>query len=134
MNYTGIARTNYFGVKDADAFIAWAETLNGVRVEQRGDLFALLAEEEGWPSSKQVDNGGHEDYEDLDIIQEVIPHIADGDVAIFMETGNEGLRYLTGAATAVNNKGEMRQVTLGGIYKLAQDLAAPGVEVTLAEY
>ena len=130
MDYTGIARTNYFGVKDANAFIAWTETLNGIRVERRGDLFALLTEE-GWPSSRSTDDC---DDEELDIVQEVIPHIADGVVAIFMEIGNEGLRYLVGIATAVNNRAETCQVTLDSIYKLAQDLPNTSVQVTRASY
>lgn len=126
MDYAGIARSNYFRVKDAAAFRAFVKELPGVRLAEKDDRFALLADE-GWPSSRSNDD-------DLDIIQELAPHIADGNVAVLMAVGYEGMRYVDGVAVAVNNKGETRRVSLEEIYKLAEDLAAPGTEVTLARF
>ena len=126
MNYSGTARSNYFRVKNAAAFQAFVKKLPGVRIEKKDDRFALLADE-GWPSSWSNDD-------DLDIIQELHPYIADGDVAVLMGSGYEGMRYVDGVAVAVNNKGETRRVSLEDIYKLAEDLAAPGTKVTLARF
>jgi hypothetical protein len=128
MDYTGIARSNYFRVQDAQVFQDWANTLSGIQVVERDGRFALLADE-GWPSSRPewADD-------ELDIIQELTPHIADGDVAILMAVGYEGMRYVDGTAVAINNQGEFRQVSLHDIYKVAEALAAPGTEITRASY
>jgi hypothetical protein len=48
-----------------------------------------------------------------------------------MGAGAEKLRYINGWAEAYNNKGEKRAITLGDIYKLAEEL---GSEITRAEY
>jgi hypothetical protein len=70
-------------------------------------------------------------YEDFDFIGELAPHLADGYVAVVVEIGAEGLRCLNGNATAVNNQGEIKQVSLGDIYDLAKGM---GATVTQAEY
>lgn len=130
MNYTGTARSNYCRVKDAQAFQDWVSTLRGVQVVERDGRFALLADE-GWPSSRP---GPYADDEELDLVQELASHLDDGEVAIVVEIGHEGMRYLDGAATAVNRQGEIRQILLGDIYKVAEALAAPGTEITRASY
>lgn len=142
MNYQGYARTNYFRVKDAQVFQAWAQNLPGVDLVTQADKadevitpdtrFALLAaEDSSWPSSRITDK---DIEEDVDVINDIIPFIADNEVVIFLETGREGMRYLSGAATAVNSKGEICQVVLNSIYDLAKNLVPDGTEVTRAEY
>lgn len=68
---------------------------------------------------------------DIDIVSELQEHLADDEVAIFMAIGSEKLRYLDGYAIAFNNKGEIRNVSLDDIYKLASEL---GPNVTQATY
>jgi hypothetical protein len=50
---------------------------------------------------------------------------------VVIEVGFEGLRYLSGCATAFNNRGEDKRIYTGDIYELARQL---GPSVTLAEY
>lgn len=145
MNYYGKARTNYFLVKNADAFQAWAKTLPGVTLVTQNDekdeaitpntRFALLSDEcDGWPSYRVADDDTSKIDEEVDIIDDIIPFLAENEVAIFMETGHEGMRYLVGTATAVNDKGEVRQISLSNIYEMAKTLVPAGTEVTEATY
>ncbi len=111
-NYYGSCRTNYFRVKDEEAFKAWVEELPGVVAVEEGGRFALLEEYgEGWHEA-----GEKYDY-DVDVIDDVIPHLAPGEVAVFQEVGAEKLRYLVGYSVAVNDKGEKLWVDIEDIYK-----------------
>lgn len=86
-------------------------------------------DEGGWPTSIY-----HEDTdvcENIDISEQLSPHLADDEVAVLMEVGNEKLRYVSGTATAVNSKGEIAHLDLYSIYELALVL---GPNITHAEY
>lgn len=134
-NYYSMGRTNHFAVKDPEAFQAEIAPIIGdgdiVREERDGvDGFVLLFGE-GVPSE-------HYDYEDedaepiqLDWEDIISPHLVDGEVCIIQEIGNEKLRYLTGYATAFNNKGERESISLSAIYDQAKEL---GTRITWAEY
>ena len=130
-NYYSSARTNYFRVKEVDAFNAWVkefEDNNGVEVVDKEDTFAILFDgESGVPISREVDG----DYEPLDFMDELSNHLADDEVAILHESGAVKLRYINGFAIAVNNKGERRVISLDDIYVHAKEL---GKNVTLAQY
>jgi len=138
-NYYEACRTNYFRVKDPEAFKAAMARISGVAIVKEGEpqecRFAILGEEEGggWPSDI-VSASNPEETEELDFMNFVSEHLADGEVAIFMGTGAEKLRYLTGYAQAFNNKGEYREVNISDIYKVAAELAPEGAEITRAEY
>jgi hypothetical protein len=130
-NYYSSARTNYFRVKDVDAFNAWVkefEDNDGVEVVSKEDTFAILFDgESGVPNSRFV-NG---DYDHLDFMDELSNHLADDEVAILHESGAEKLRYINGFAIAINNKAERRTISLDDIYVHAKEL---GKNVTLAQY
>jgi len=131
-NWQGLARSNYFTVKDEEAFRA---TFEGVDVEilEEDGKFGLLSTEDdtgAWPTYT-YDEETDEENDDFDVIEEVIPHLAEGSVAVFIEAGHEKARYISGYAYAVNSKGERRAVNLNDIYKLAAEL---GSDVTEAEY
>ena len=131
-NYYSSARTNYFRVKNVDAFNAWFEefTKGGAEaVKDAGEnTFAILFDQEsGVPSSRQ--NG--DDFDEIDFMSELSEHLADDEVAILQESGAEKLRYIVGYAVAINNKGERRKISIDGIYDLAKEL---GKNVTQAEY
>ena len=94
-NYYVTARSNYFAVKDVDVFKAWTEQLNlsvqeddecdpQSKTPRRFAIFADNGDENGWPTYN------HETDEDVNIVQELTPHLADDEVAILMETGGEG--------------------------------------------
>ncbi len=132
-NYYESARSNYFFVKDIEAF---EKELEGSSLEitkkQIGDLtqVCLLADEEvGFPEGKY----DPETFESIELDWSDIfkRHLADNQVAIIMGAGAEKLRYINGWAEAFNNKGESRAINLMQIYKLAEEL---GSEITRAEY
>jgi hypothetical protein len=135
-NYYGQARTNYFQVKDLNA---WRQELTGYPVElieQKLDdgtikVGFMDANEDGGGLDWQLyDEEGNEieiDWTDI-----LARHLADNEVAIIMETGAEKYRYMSGWALAVNNKKETREISLAkDIYTLAQEL---GENVTGATY
>lgn len=132
-NYYESARSNYFFVKDIEAFEA---ELNGSGLEiitkKIGDLtqVCLLADmENGFPSEKyDPDTFDSTELDWKDIFKR---HLVDNQVAIIMGAGAEKLRYIIGWAIAFNNKGESKSIDLNDIYDLAKEL---GSEVTTATY
>jgi hypothetical protein len=131
-DWYGHARSNYFRVKDEQAFRDAVKNLDIEIVEENGaGRFALLAngDKGDWPSCRYDEDT--DDYVDIDIVDLIAEHLADGEVAVLMECGAEKLRYLTGWAIALNNKGEHRRVGLEDIYEQAREL---GPNVTEAEY
>jgi hypothetical protein len=134
-NYYGAARSNYFAVKDETAFRASLPMHLTVVTNKpepgEPQRFALLSDEPdggGWPAS--VYDEDTDDYVDIDVAVFVSEHLADGEVAVFMEAGAEKLRYIVGHAVAINGAGETRTVNLNDIYELAREL---GPNVTEAE-
>ena len=135
-NYFSTSRSNYFRVKDEEALErgrplggpdCW---IRGGSAEESSDThFALAANEGGWPTDRWDEEAN--DYLDSAVYDEIAEHLVPGDVAIFMEVGNEKLRYLCGQAIAVNAEGEQRSVDLVGIYDIA---SKDGNNVTRAEY
>ena len=148
------ARTNYFGVKDAAALKAELQRY-GIDPQpwgavQTGADFVFDDETAGkvaffcdgtWPSLEEdavadrleadVDEQVPQDHVDLAAL--VAAHMEDGQVAIFMDIGSEKMRYLGATAVAVNAAGDRRVVDLQDIYGLAQELAAPGTLIGVAE-
>jgi len=134
-NYYGQARTNYFLVKDAEAFKTEMANYPVNVIEQK------IGEETGYGIlDEDADGGGlpwslfNEDTDEYDdLVWEVIigQHLKDGEVCVLMETGAEKYRYLSGWAIAFNNKGETRRVDITDIYNLAKEL---GTGITPAEY
>lgn len=114
-NWYGMSRSNYFRVKDEAAFRA-AMIDVGAHVETNKDgLFAVFGDDEGyWPSY----NG--ETDEEFDFTEKVAPHLADGEIAVFITVGNEKARYGTGCAIAFDNTGEAESLDIDRIYELAE--------------
>lgn len=137
-NYYGSARSNYFQVKDKEAFVAHCERLSlGVWDDQKDDQkdgrVGVYGEDEGgWPSS-YWDEEANDDVE-FDVVEEIQKHLADGEVCILMEAGAEKLRYVAGTAVAFNNKGDLKEINLGQIYDLAKELTDRPDDITPAEY
>lgn len=136
MNWTGTARSNYFHVKDPAKFRAVVAGITDLtlltaadgRVGLRGDD----ADSGGWPIIWSIFPGvlvGSDEADDADddqvsVIDLVADHLADGEVAILMEAGSEGSRYITGNAIAINNRGEEVAINLDDIYDRAKHLGA----------
>lgn len=135
-NYGGYARSNYFRVRDATAFLSWVETLPGVvaRKEDDPERFVLLVEDGddgGWPNWRYYED--LEDEEEIDLHAELAAHLAEGEVAILEEVGAEKLRYLVGYAVAVNHRGETLSVSIHEIYQKVRG-AGWGNDVSTASY
>lgn len=111
-NYCCTVRTNYFHVKDAEAFRVFMARIYGSE-----DSIELFEEKDsgGNPIFGFGTYGGisglrnSEDDEDADadetaydeFIAGLQTHIADDDAAIILEAGHEKLRYIVGSATVV---------------------------------
>ena len=123
-NYYGKVRTNYFAVKDPEAFREDIMNYPVEMISQEQDgqmLFGFLdTDEGGLPNSTY----NEETDEDTEIIWEdlFIKHLADDWVAIIMEVGSEKHRYFQGFASAYNNKGESKHISLEDIYDVAKYL------------
>jgi hypothetical protein len=134
-NWYGSARSNYFRVKDADAFLQWTERrgLGVFKSENQTDVLAIhpgdATDSGSWPSYDMENDA------EFDLIAELSAHLVPGQVAVLLEVGAEKLRYLTGQAIAVNAKGRVVEVCLGDIYrKAASAFRVPENEIQRAEY
>lgn len=112
-SYTAAARSNYFRVRDPKAFRRWCDRLNLDIIQPDEDgpepFFAITLSDDDtgcWPSF-------HPDTdEEIDIHQELAPHLDPRDVAILMQSGHEKLRFITGFATAVVADGRTVSILL----------------------
>ena len=121
--YKQTVRTNYFAVRDFQAF---SEDLEEVcRQHLRGSAFRIVHKEilgvetcsvlfftdEAWP------------FDEVEFWSEFfIRHLQDDWVAIIKVVGATGYEYLHAAATAFNNKGETETIDLLNIEYLAKRL------------
>jgi hypothetical protein len=136
-NYYESARTNYFAVKDDNEFRKEMENIDGVTVVEKKSedtdrtLFALLADYEGFPTSRYVEDEG--DWVSFELFEGGIvqEHLAHGWVCVYMGSGAEKLRYIEGYAVAFNSDGDVRVININDIYELSKEL---GNKITRAEY
>lgn len=137
-NYYGNARSNYFKVKDVEAFKKeFIDKINGLEfIENNVGVGFLVTENDcGGIPCCMVDPKDPDNIKDIDLAEELSKHLADGEVAIYQEVGAEKLRYLTGYAVAVNSKGETVTVSISDIYQMAKSLTeADPTSITKCEY
>lgn len=121
-NYVATARSNYFKVKDPEAFESWVANCPNVGLISEDDgTFAVYSDDPdsgSWPNYRFDEET--EDYEEFDIFAEIAEFLIDGEIAVFMEVGAEKLRYCNGYAIAVHSNGEYETLNLGRIYDLAE--------------
>lgn len=133
-NWYGSSRSNYFRVKDREAFLQWTEKrgLGVFKSDENAEHFAIYSADNdngSWPSYDP-----EEDIE-IDLVAELAQHLPKGQVAVLMEIGAEKLRYLTGIAIAVNHRGRAAVVSLDDVYrKAARTFHVPENEITQAAY
>jgi len=159
-DYTATARTNYFLVKDVDALKAelrtyginpatWAENQRGAEfvLDDGADnkpVGAIALFSSGtWPEMDEDSVAMRLEIEDeetpvpgayVDLTGLIANHLVEGQVAVFMGVGFEAMRYLGGAAVAVNAAGETRRIDLEDIYAVAKELTTDEHPVTFAQY
>lgn len=133
-NYTAVTRSNYFKVKDEQAFLEWVESVPDLGHWKNNEgLHAIRSDTDGWPSFQYIeDEEGYEVELDLELAPELSKHLAEGEVAVLLEAGYEKLRYITGHAVAVAWDGRIEYIDLNQIYDRAKEVF--GVEPTPAEY
>lgn len=132
MNYQAAARSNYFRVVDAEAFRRDMSALPDVMVQEADGRFTVLSTTgTGWPS------GPDEAADSAAALPDILRrHLTPDSVAVLMEAGYEGERYVTGQTVAIAPAqlgGGSLQLNLEDIYQLAER-AFPGAEITRAEY
>lgn len=133
-NWQGFSRSNYFRVKNDETFKSDMAELQGVvvvhgKLEHAGK-FAVYADEGDWPSERYVE--ANDSYHEVDFVDVLRKHLADGEVCVLMTAGHEAARYATGYAQAFRNAGEVVEVSLDDIYAKARD--AFGVTPNAATY
>jgi hypothetical protein len=135
-NYTAIARSNYFAVKDATAFEAWCKKrqLKHWRgTDANAARYAItpndFCDTGGWP-----EHGDDDDELIEDLCDALAGHLADGEVAVLYEIGNEKLRYLIGTATAIHSSGKRVDLNLCEIITRARDAFGEGAAITEVKY
>lgn len=127
-NYYASARSNYFRVKDIEAFEAAMHP--GIEVSYEGHVpdghtpepgtrICLLCHGDGgWPS--QIDSDPEDmdsELVDWDVLDAVAPHLTPGEWCVIQETGSDKLRYLIGYSRAINSKGQHITVNINDIFK-----------------
>ena len=132
-NYVSQTRTNYFKVKDPEAFKAWCKTwITDMDVVpgsgEDGELYTILIP--GSPPDARRDDPETEWFE-ADFIEELAEHLEEEWVAVIMQIGHEKQRYVGGYAVAINSRGDHQTVNLDDIYVTAKEL---GEHITRAEY
>lgn len=130
-DWYGTSRSNYFKVRDVEAFKTWASDLE-LEVWNNGEgLMAIAGDAEGrWPCERWDED--RQEHMAFDFGAELQGHLTEGEVAILMTTGAEKLRYLTGHAVALHADGRRLVIDLDSIY--AKVRAKFGMEPTRAIY
>jgi hypothetical protein len=133
-NYYATARSNYFAVKDEEAFKDWASKRNLEIWEDGQDcnLFAIApdnADSSGWELCWDAETD-----EEIDVLHELSTHLDPSHVAVLMEAGAEKKRYVQGFAFAVRSTGQVLRISLSDIYKQAKQKFGPDMIVNPAEY
>lgn len=121
-NYEGRSRTNYFKVKDAEAFKTWAEGL-GLRVihKPKEDLYSLLCNDDNtdFPYEIEVEDSDH--TEEYNFEGYLAKHLAEGSVCVILHVGYEKMRYFSGSAYAFDHTGKSVSINLDDIYQKARE-------------
>lgn len=110
-NYNCCVRTNYFHVKDPDAFRSFMCRVYGTEddvelwevKDHDGNLVFGFGTNGGISGLCDVDEEDNDDSYDL-FIDGLQEHLCDDDAAIILEVGHEKLRYIVGSATVVTKK------------------------------
>jgi len=111
-NYECVTRSNYFRVKDPEAFRKFMARVYGsdkVNLWEKKDKedrlvfgFGLFGGISGYKAEEADDDDDLEEYTDYDVFLDGLQqHIAADDAVIIVEGGNEKLRYIIGSAVVV---------------------------------
>ena len=111
-------RSNYFAVRDVPEFFDFCDRWEFEAIQNSENLHGFLCVEDMFS-------------EEDTLLSELADLIAADNVAVVMQVNHDRMRWLGGAAWAVNSRHERRKVSLEEIYDLAKPL---GRFVTQALY
>jgi hypothetical protein len=131
-DFYGTARTNYFKVKDLEAFKAFVDSLSCCVLIEKDGRFGFYSDDQHGSFPSTICNDETGEHETVDVIEVTAGHLAEGEVAVFMEAGSEKQRYISAWSEAINHKGERVSINIDEIYALAE--RELGVKPTTAEY
>lgn len=134
-NYELKARSNYFRVRDAQRFERWCRNFGlqfwtDHKLPGCADMFYAVSADNGagWPSQNMIADV----YQEIDFQAELRKHLDPRDIAVLYQTGDEGMRYLTGVATAIHADGRAVSVNLDNIYDRARETFGEALTLTAA--
>ncbi len=131
-NYIAKCRSNYFRVKDREAFNRFCEEndLEAFEDCQSGQVGFLCYGNVPPGANIRRSDGIIEEREFFSVLA---THLKRGSVAIVMEVGSEEFRYLAGEGIAVNSTGRTVSIDLGSeIHRLAKRLTS--CKITPCQY
>ena len=132
--YADFTRSNYFEVKDPEAFRQLVERFDCTLISKKqGDitLYGFYADDlqSRCPCDDCEDESDgacnaceHRGARDSGIEDHLPRHLVDGYVAVLITVGRESARYVVGRAVAVNNEGKTVCMHLDQIYEQAKGL------------
>ncbi len=139
MAYFATSRTSYTKVKDVEKFKQWVDTLDDTDLieedsEKHGKLYGLVFDGYGHGQIPRTatnthgyyDEGADEDWEvEIEIDEEIQPHIADGWSITLMEVGSDRNITLGGYAMIVTPT-EIETISLRNmVYEKLEQLGNP---------
>jgi hypothetical protein len=127
-NYYGAARSNYFQVKDLNAFKASLHPFNVQIVEDPRGITLLSKSDSGWDWYNPKTD---EPADEVDLISR---HLQKNEVCVLMETGAEKLCFLGGYAVAFDHTGKEVSLNLNQIYDMARAAFGDKAKITEASY
>ena len=137
-NWCGECRSNYFKVKDIEAFKTFLEKYPAKFIQWDNDptyVGFLSDDENGATPVRYKEESENPQIEDnmVSIYDEISEHLQENEICIIMEAGAEKLRYISGFAIAIHSSGKTTQVSLNDIYEKAKQ-EFPNGSALLAEY
>lgn len=145
-NYISFFRSSYFRPKDKEAFIKFCEEFELEVWTEKSDTYPNLPRGEelvAFGSSINNENGipnwryneETDENEDIDFMQELSKHLAEGWAVEVREIGYEKLRYLVGYVCIVDWRGNEIWLNLDDINeKLDADPKFENIRLTACEY
>ena len=127
-NYISAFRSNKFKVKDKEAFNAWMGGFIGednMEVWDESDGTVGFGWYDHMPLQRYDE--AKDENEDANFMEELSKHLAEGEVAVVQEIGNEKLRYLIGYSEAVTWTGERHTVSIDDIFTWAKEKGGQNV-------
>jgi hypothetical protein len=130
-NYYGISRSNYFRVKDVEAFKTLCARWSLEMIDRDGLVGFLDANGGGFNPDYYYDEETGDEVNG-NLFADLAELLQENEVAVVIESGHEKHRYLIGKAIAIHSDGRQIYVSVDDIYQKA--LAEFGVRPTDASY